>query len=229
MFTCYLTDQEFYAQHPIQQWILPENCTRALQSAALIVSDDLRRRGIDSGKLMAPTMLVGTTLYERVTKSSFTGDAVACSAASRLVIELDTADTYPSFGLQGSKDKATWRAIGSAIDANPLTVECAGADVFSARFYVQYPYYKLTLASDVDVTFTAYLVDDSASRLIQLKAVEEAMFLVLDQGTRTQQLYDASRMEYSELIQSIKAAYDQDNDGTPDTEISLQRNVLLHR
>jgi hypothetical protein len=228
MFTCYLTDQEFYAQHPIQQWILPENCTRALQSAALIVSDDLRRRGIDSGKLMAPTMLVGTTLYERVTKSSFTGGAVACSAASRLVIELDSAE-FPSFGLQGSKDKATWRAVGSAIDANPLKVECAGAGVFSARFYVQYPYYQLTLNSDTDVVFTAYLVDDSASRMIELKAIEEAMVLVLDQGTRTQQLYDASRMEYSELIQSIKAAYDQDADGTPDTEISLQRNVLLHR
>jgi len=228
MFTLYLTDEEFYAAHDISQWLPPERCTLALQSAALIVADDLRRRGINTGKLMPPTMLVGSTLYERVTKSSFTGDAVACSAASRLVVEMDSA-AFPTLGLEGSKDQTTWTAIKSVVNPNALKVECAGAGTFSSRFYVQYPYYRVTLDSADDVVFTAYLVDDSATRLIELKAIEEAMFLVLDQSTRTQDLYDAAKAEYGELIQSIKAAYDDDADGTPDTVVSLQRTVLFHR
>jgi hypothetical protein len=178
---------------------------------------------------MAPTMLVGTSLYDRVTKSSFTGDAVACSAASRLVVEMDSEDIFPTLGLQGSKDQTTWTTIKGVVNPSALRIECAGANTYSARFYVQYPYYRLTLDSADDVVFTAYLVDDSATRLIELKAIEEAMFLVLDQSTRTQDLYDAAKAEYGELIQSIKAAYDDDADGTPDTVVSLQRTVLFHR
>jgi len=227
MFTCYLTPEEFFASRDAKQWF-PADVEQKLRNAAIIVSDDLRRRGVDPSRLMPATQLVGTDLYERVTKSSFTGDAVACSAASRVVVEVDSEE-FCTFYLEGSKDETIWRRIRSTITPDALRIEVSGAGTFSQRFAEQYPYYRLVMTSDDDIIFTAYLVDDSATRLIEFKAIEEAMFLVLDLDTRTQQLYDASREQYSRLIESIKAAYDSDGDGTPDTEISLQRRPLMYR
>jgi hypothetical protein len=230
MFTCYLTPEEFYAAHQVQQWILPELCDQRLRNAALVVADDLRRRGVDTGRLQSPTMLVGTTQYERVTKSSnYTGGAVASVAASsRLVVEVDTGG-FATFKLEGSKDQTVWRRLNSVVTGQELAIQVNDAGTYSGRFFESYPYYRVALETDESITFTAYLVDASVDMLVEYRALEDGFFLVLDIDERTQQLYDAARERYSELVNSIKAEYDHDGDGVPDTEISLQRRAKLHR
>jgi hypothetical protein len=230
MFTSYLTPEEFYAAHQVQQWILPELCEQRLRNAALVVADDLRRRGVDTARLQAPVMLVGTSLYGRVTKSTdYTGDAMtAVVASSRLVIEVDSGG-YASFKLEGSKDKITWRRLNSVVTGQALEIEVNEEGTYSARFFEQYPYYRIVLTTDEAITFTAYLVDASVDMLVEYRALQDGMFLVLDIDDRTQQLYDASRERYDELVNSIKAEYDTDGDGTPDTQINLQRRVALYR
>lgn len=230
MFTCYLTPEEFYAAHQVQQWILPELCEQRLRNAALVVADDLRRRGVDTGQLQSPTMLVGSTQYERVTKSAnYTGDATAkVVASSRLVIEVDSGG-YAEFYLEGSKDQITWRRLNSVVTGQTLQIQVNDAGTYSGRFFESYDYYRVVLVTDEAVTFTAYLVDASVDMLVEYRALEDGFFLVLDIDERTQQLYDAARERYSELVNSIKAEYDQDGDGVPDTEISLQRRAKLYR
>jgi len=208
MFACYLTPEEFFAAHAVQNFIPVELCEQRIRNAALVVANDLRTRGVDTAGLMPPKMLVGSTLYEAVTKSSdYTGDSVQAAESSRLVVKV-TSESFATFGLEGSKDETTWDAIHDVISGNSLALEVSGIGTFSSRYFEQYPYYRLKLDTDESITFTAYLVDDSVSQLIEWKTLEDGMFLVLNVENSTHQLSVASRKRYSELIASIKDEYD---------------------
>jgi hypothetical protein len=232
-FACYIQPDEFYAAHNVSQWLDPADCETGLRNAAVVVANDLRIRGIDTSKVMPSLMLVGTTYHDAITVTSdYTGGSVASAGSSRLVVETTTEQYTAVFGLQGSKNGTHWETVRNVTNGAPLQIVTAGIGVFSARFFEQYPYYRLTGTISESVTFTAFLIDESLSYLIEWKAIEEALFSALDGDTRVQQLYDAAREQYAELLSTIKAQYDASTAGTTVTtigEVSMQRGPKLFR
>jgi len=228
MLACYVTPDELYATANVEAWIPRDIADASLRNATWAVADDLRKRGYDPGRMMPAKQLVGTGLYETVLKDDdFTGDAVAVSAASRFVIDVRN-DGRASFTLEGSKDKEVWNPMLD-MNGSVISLDVLGAGLYSEKFLESYGYYRLIGTVQEEIRFTAYLVDDSASRLIVWRAVMDGMYPALDGTTRTELLYSTARDEYREALGTLKAAYDASGDGMPDREITTQRSARLHR
>ena len=231
MFTCYVTPDEFYAgRSGIEHWIPSETCEGVLRNAAMAVADDFRSRGIDISRLHTPVMLEGD-LYDYVTKTAdYTGSAISAGNASRLVIECTDADDTCTFYVEGSKDNSTWSRLRNVVDGLPMALELAGEGLYTSRFFEKYAYYRLKLVTSASVTFSAYMVDGSPDALIVWKAIENAMYLVLDADTRTQELYDAAREQYDRLMAQLVTDYGYINDdGDVDILTNARPQITFHR
>lgn len=229
MFACYVSPDEFYAAYDVRQWIEPSETDTKLRNAAAIVANDLRSRGVDTSRLMPPTMLNSDTLYGESTETADkTFSAVTAVNVGRMVVEV-TSGGPSVFTLEGSKDGTTYFSIRDISTGTEAALDCPGAGLYSFTFFEQYSYFKLSVETDDPVTFRAYLIDTSLDELIIFKTLETGLFLVLDADDRAKDMYDRARVKYEELATSLKFRYDADGDGSDDGEYSMQRRVTLNR
>jgi hypothetical protein len=230
MFTNYVTDREFYAAYPMEQWIPRETIEQRLRDAARAVASDLRSSGVDTLKIMIPIMFTGELYATETQSGAWESDAVTPYNASRLVIQTVSQEGNASFTLQGSKDSTTYHSVVDVQDGMPLTVVSPGEGIVTGKFFEKYRAMKLVLDADDTIKFSAYVVDDSPSELIMWKAVITGLFPLLSRDTRVEDLYDTAKHEYNSKLASIRIDYDRDaSNSISESEADSRRQVVLYR
>lgn len=233
MLDLYITQEEFYAIHDVEYWVPRNRCENALRAATNSVRADLRARSIDSSKIMVPVWVTGQAYAQRTSTSDYTGTATEAGNASRLVVEVFTDDAVTSeFYLEGSVDGLNWKRLKTVVDGQPMNIPATGTGVYTARFFEKFKYYRLRLSinQDTEVSYYAYLVDSSPDDCIMWKVLENAYAIAQDADTRTQELYDTARSEYSEHLNKLKTDYDENGDNSIDSdEINMRQQFILHR
>jgi len=227
MLSCYITPEEFYRFHDLKRFVRDAaRVTEALVVSTANVVADLRNKDIRVERMYIPRMFDGA-VGTRLTKSiSYTSGPITGGNELRMVIDLPV-DGGGTFVLHGSYDKDVWSTIPLDPDAS---IVVADSGRYSGRYNERHRYYRYTFTPNIETTYSAFLVDTSADRLIRYSTIMTLLFPLLGQDGAPDSLYAEARQMYQNELQVFRYDYDTDESlSVEDTEQDTSRRVRLYR
>jgi hypothetical protein len=225
MLSNFIGKDEFLRFHDVTRFVKTGKAEIALSVATSNVIGDLRNKDILVERMYIPKTF-GTDKNENVTKTtSFTSDIVTGGNELRFVV--DVVEGNATFILQGSYDQTIWVDVPLEPEA-VITVNEKGR--YSALYNEKHLYYRYKVEPLSDTTYSAFLVETSADRLIRYAAITSLLLPLLGNDGAVDAVYQEAKMNYGNELKQFRYDYDEDGSLSIDSnEQSMNRTVMLFR
>lgn len=210
MFRNYITAEEFYTYYPrLRDDVNETHLQSILNSSALQVLGDIRKKDIDAMQLMIPLPFDSAKKYEVVTNTSMTSDKLSLNSERRFVVNA-TSVSGATFVLEGSEDGTNWTRV-KGFDNEDVTLEIASAGVYSEAFVESFAYVRYILSGSA--SYQAFMIDVSFDTLIMLKAVQNICLPLMNGESSYDAMNNEAITRYQAELFDIRFDADANKDG----------------
>lgn len=213
MFRCYVTSDELLESYPrLRDWIKREHIQTVINSSALSVVDDLRRKQIDASKIYIPL--------------SISTDGVEIGNERRIVVDVTDAISGINISIAGSDDNATYTSV-KCVDGSDMIYDIGDTGRYTKRISECYAYLKYTAIGTG--AYSVYAVDTGFDQLIIMKTLINICLPIMGTSDDARSMFEQAVQIYDVQLAN-KFDYDRNADRSIDyTERNVNRMVRMVR
>lgn len=210
MFRNFITAEEFYSYYPrLRDDVDETHLASIMNSSALQVLNDIRKKDIDANQVMIPLPFDGARKYETITKSSSTSEPLAINSERRFVVNV-TSVSSTTFSLQGSEDGDNWINV-KGLDGDDISIDVSTAGLYSATFVESFIYVRYIVSEQA--SYQAYMIDTSFDTLILLKTVQNICLPLMTGDSSYDAMNNEAVTRYTGELYDLRFDADLNRDG----------------
>lgn len=211
----YITATEMFYYYPrVQDWMDTTHLVSILNSSAMVVANDLRKKGIDTKNIYIPLMLDSVAYGDSETRTDTISTSITLGNERRFVAVIKST-TGCTISVSGSVDDTHYVPV-QMFDGSDLTIEANSAGTYSRSFIEGYQHIKYEIEGSADMY--AYVVDTAFDQLILFKALQQICLPLLGTDGLATEMYQQAIAMYGSLISSAVYDIDRSGDGAIDAE-----------